>query len=1063
MRSVLLALAFTTSCGALREGAEPRIGTSDEEGSTDSTESGASLLRVLLHDEDSEDLSGLWVTVASTEVHEVDGDAWVEVSQGAREIDLLALQNDRAALLGEVVSDKEINQIRLYVEGTARGVRPDGTTVEVKVPSEKIHIPLSGWQGGYVVAVDLDWNVADALHCTGSGTCILNPVIHAVVEVLPFPDAEPAVGDAADEGGVIGDGTTAGVAIVPEESYVGDVRIEIHEADAAMVAMPVEDGLSLISAVRLEPSGTTFDEPIVVIVPLSSRMEPGAWVEAVSFDEDAGEWRRSRLSDGSASPAVVMGDGRHVALLADHFSYHGVALPTLGDFRTEVVGYSEEGVPHRCSPWDSIWGWDGGLWGIGGLEEESERYEAYVAALTLALEQPEMTGASSAVVDAIGDFGEVAAFYSRTADAGDAAFVSDAFTRHARSAWGWWEGADPDRFKYTTLLNTRNKFGQLTDALSVAGLVFDATSARYEAMLTVALGYGIEQARLDALETYLDSSGLSADPAVQAAFDDVRADIEARQALLDDELVEAILAAGDGAALDTIFGFVAEEALTGPVASLVAARLGYAAGPVGVALGALSDLIVGNLATQDRIERQCALSTLYYTGLADAELDVNGVPLSELRYASWASFARGRVAQIEGDELPTLSWLLTVIGRGIADAIIAEFGGLTTTEQVAYWENQEAKAIAGLEVLATLTLEPGETEAWVAESTWGGGTVSFSCLSDPSVDEDSCGDAELGCYCDGDECWAWTYGVTSTDCTASYEILADRTAEAEFFWNVKGFCDQFAPVQIGVYDDVACTLVEVDQYSPTLTDLAFSLGTFQVTEGQTYTVEVYDAYSGGYTATPSWCVAIGGADHLNVNFGTVTIDGPAVGYTPLDSSTREWIAPDQASVLAWPLASTGWYDVPGSIYHQCSDEFALDLNLPYAGHDTCDVEIDEGPHYVRAPISGSVIFAGESPYDPGRGWQVVIESAIEPGFVVSLIHLQEFDAAAVLGTELVVGDALLAAVGDTGTDCAHLHVSAWRGVISGDARDRVERGQSPEGYTCTSSQYAVPFELNPAW
>ena len=122
----------------------------------------------------------------------------------------------------------------------------------------------------------------------------------------------------------------------------------------------------------------------------------------------------------------------------------------------------------------------------------------------------------------------------------------------------------------------------------------------------------------------------------------------------------------------------------------------------------------------------------------------------------------------------------------------------------------------------------------------------------------------------------------------------------------------------------------------------------------------------------------------------------------------------------------------------------------------------------RAPAvaqlaDGRVLVAGESPDDPGRGWQVVIESAIAPGFVVSLIHLQEFDAAAVLGTELVVGDALLAAVGDTGTDCAHLHVSAWRGVISGDARDRVERGQSPEGYTCTSSQYAVPFELNPAW
>lgn len=717
MHSELLGLILVIGCNAPRSSTS----TSDGDGTMASAESEDSLLRVMLHDEESEDLSELWVTLASTEVHEVDGDAWVEVSAGSRELDLLALHNDRAALLGEIVSDTEINQIRLNVEGTARGVRPDGSTVEVKIPSEKIQIKLSGWQGGYVVAVDLDWDVAEALHCTGSDKCLLNPVVHAEVEVLPFPDAEPAVGEAPDEGGVVGDATTAGVAIVPEESYSGDVRIEVHEADSAMVAMPVEDGLSLVSAVRLEPSGTAFDAPIVVIVPISSRLEPGAWLEAVAFDEDTGEWVRSRLSDGSASPAVVMGDGRHVALLADHFSYHGVALPTLGDFQTEVVGYTDEGVPHRCSPWDSIWGWDGGLWGIGGLEEESDRYDAYVAAFTLVLEQPEMIGASSAYVDAIGDFGTYADFYSRTADAGDAALLSDTFTRYARSAWGWVEGANPDRFKYTTLLNTRNKFGTLTDELALVGLVFDANSARYEAMLTVALAYGIEQARLDALATYLETSGLSADPAVQDAFSDVRADIEERQNLLDEELVEAIVAAGDGAALDTIFSFVEEKALTGPVASLVAARLGYSAGPVGVMLGSLYDLISGNLATQDRIERQCALATLYYSGLSDAELDVNGVPLSELRYATWASFARGRVAQIEGDELPPLSWLLTVIGRGIADAIIAEFGGLTTSQQVAYWEDQQAAAISGLEVLSTLTLEPGETEAWTAESAWGGG------------------------------------------------------------------------------------------------------------------------------------------------------------------------------------------------------------------------------------------------------------------------------------------------------------------------------------------------------
>lgn len=174
------------------------------------------------------------------------------------------------------------------------------------------------------------------------------------------------------------------------------------------------------------------------------------------------------------------------------------------------------------------------------------------------------------------------------------------------------------------------------------------------------------------------------------------------------------------------------------------------------------------------------------------------------------------------------------------------------------------------------------------------------------------------------------------------------------------------------------------------------------------------------------------------------------------------------SQLAWPFDTAAWHNVAGSPYHRCSDEHAQDLNTNLG---TGDAEIDLGPMYLRSPITGTVRFADFSTYDPGRGWQLLIESDTVPGFFVSMAHNQRFDPAGWVGRHVAAGERLAIAVGDSGGDpsrrdhpgrttlSAHSHLVAWRNVLGGEELTRVLRGQSPEGYACRTSRFAAPFEL----
>jgi murein DD-endopeptidase MepM/ murein hydrolase activator NlpD len=173
------------------------------------------------------------------------------------------------------------------------------------------------------------------------------------------------------------------------------------------------------------------------------------------------------------------------------------------------------------------------------------------------------------------------------------------------------------------------------------------------------------------------------------------------------------------------------------------------------------------------------------------------------------------------------------------------------------------------------------------------------------------------------------------------------------------------------------------------------------------------------------------------------------------------IRPDGVSVLGWPFRTATWYDSPGSRAHTCSDRYAKDLNTTLGSRGNTELRLGAGAD-VRAPIAGVVRFAGESRHNPGLGYRVVLESADVPGFFVFLAHLQPFERAALEGRRVSQGEVLPVRVGRSGgVRHAHLHLVAYRNVLSGTARERVLRGQSLAGYACGTDTFAAPFELHP--
>ncbi len=869
-----------------------------------------------------------------------------------------------------------------------------------------------------------------------------------------------ASGTVGPTGGVITSSGAAGLLSVPPGALASPIPLSVGPIDSSLLATPPPSGLTIVGGVELTPDGMTFAEPVFLIVPIAEHLPPGSPLTPLYFDTSASAWVRSTVATGEYPPAVVTSDGFHAAFLADHFSSHAVALPTLPELDLVAIG-SSNGVTHMCPIGFDFGVWDGppinNLFGTA-LNDPVFRHNIYADLFEQVLLRPTTGDGSSlaAMAEQAIDSAENEDGALSTLDAGLTPFaLHKNLNKVAKELWGL--AADkPANFKYTTLTNVQARVGQVSLALQVLATAAKLDKAAAEVELLWVLSQAAELTRIDVMRSYLESTGLTNDSAIAIGFETAANRIKSRHDAQTDLFVAALQQSADisVAKLEVLLDAGWQIGLPNVIVSqLVKAKTitqsagAKLAGMAGVAI----ELALGNGDAHRRQSLICAASTLHAYGLQNADVEVDGVPLTELKYITFAMLAHTAASYTAGEEHPPLHWLLyQAVNIFMKDQIAAT---------IAFWKNAAQTAEDGLQALSSLKFgldsEPMET---ILDDPFP--SVGFRCTSDPSVSKISCGSPYVGCYSGPEGSWFWTYSVAPADCTATFELTATSSGKQPLFANYFAFCDQSQTVHYGVEDDYMSTQVVVDQYSNQLEERSSLLGQFHFTSGAKYKVHISDYDPLGYRATPGACQAAGGAHHINVNVDRISFTAEARIAPPLQISDREAIRVDGTSVLSWPFTTNKWHRTEGSEYHRCSDAFADDWNTNLGG---CDTEITLGPMNVRAPIGGVVRFAGKSTQDPGRGHQIIIESVNTPGFFVGYAHLQPFDSSTLLGRVVAAGDPLGAAVGKSGTDCAHLHISVWRRVLEQGVRSRVFNGQSPESYSCDVSKYAARFELNPNW
>ena len=92
------------------------------------------------------------------------------------------------------------------------------------------------------------------------------------------------------------------------------------------------DEKETLGRVDLGPSGTTFEQPIAVVIPLAEEMIPGAILDIYFHNEETGSLELYKYYDNINSYAIVLNTGRHAVFLVDHFSsYYASAVTPGGD------------------------------------------------------------------------------------------------------------------------------------------------------------------------------------------------------------------------------------------------------------------------------------------------------------------------------------------------------------------------------------------------------------------------------------------------------------------------------------------------------------------------------------------------------------------------------------------------------------------------------------------------------------------------------------------------------------------------------------------------------------
>ena len=146
-----------------------------------------------------------------------------------------------------------------------------------------------------------------------------SPGVYAELEIeIVAPKPPPGAGVVqALQGGEI-ESVEGNVKItIPPGALLSDTLIIVEQLNPDTLPIPSDDGYNL-AAVRLEPSGVQFSNPVAITMPLRSREEPGTTIPLYQLDEATGA-----LVD-TGKTAAVDDSGLRAVAYVDHFSTYVV-------------------------------------------------------------------------------------------------------------------------------------------------------------------------------------------------------------------------------------------------------------------------------------------------------------------------------------------------------------------------------------------------------------------------------------------------------------------------------------------------------------------------------------------------------------------------------------------------------------------------------------------------------------------------------------------------------------------------------------------------------------------
>ena len=167
---------------------------------------------------------------------------------------------------------------------------------------------------------------------------------------------------------------------------------------------------------------------------------------------------------------------------------------------------------------------------------------------------------------------------------------------------------------------------------------------------------------------------------------------------------------------------------------------------------------------------------------------------------------------------------------------------------------------------------------------------------------------------------------------------------------------------------------------------------------------------------------------------------------------------DGVSHIYFPINDdkSKWYIAGGSPWHKGSDAYADDWNLK-AGYSagiessgSCDRDRGAG---VVSSFAGTVILADKSNNIGEYGKEVIVQSSENNGFAIRYAHL---DSVNVNNGDIVNVGTALGTVGDSGTDCAHLHLVLYQN-LNATALSRLKNGHSPKSLSGSADTFAAKF------